>query len=249
MKYSNPGYVTNITKDLLLSYVNDENKTPVLTDMSLWFTTNIKNIKNVESLDKLPNDKRKLFDNTIYASSLSGLFNDCVLFGNKIVDDVISKINIAYLNNKYAFSNTFSGLKVITKLNLSVWDFSKLEVPYMKGMFSGCESLKELKGISNLVNKKTVDISSMFKGCSSLEEIDITDWDTSSIEDFSGMFDGCTSLKKITGVIDMKSCKQYATMFGVNQGAGCKNLKGLQIKNPPNGFFLSGLDRTQYEVI
>ena len=143
----------------------------------------------------------------------------------------------------------FSGLEVISKLNLGIWDFSKSEVSNMKNMFQGCKGLKELKGIKNLVNTKVTNTSSMFEDCASLEEIDISDCDTSNVEDFSRMFLGCYNLKKITGVIDMKSCKQYAGMFGINQGTGCKNLSGLKIKNPPNGFFLSGLDKTQYEVI
>jgi hypothetical protein len=249
MKSTNPRYITNLTKDLTLIYVEDKSGLPELTDMSLWFKNNIKDLSKVTKIEEFPNDKRKVFDNTIYASSLNGLFSDCKLFSNQTVDSIISKINIKYLSDKNAFINTFAGLEIITKLNLTVWDFSNLEIKNMKNMFYGCKNLKELKGIKNLVNSKTVDVNTMFADCSSLEEIDISDWDTSGVEDFSRMFDGCFNLKKITGIIDMKSCKQYAGMFGVNQGTGCKNLKGLKIKNPPNGFFLSGLDKTQYEII
>lgn len=248
MKSINPRYITNLTKNITLSYIDDTNKTPTLVDMGSWFSKNIKDIKNISTLDKLPEDKRKIFDNTIYASSVSSLFSDCKLFTNQTVNDVISKINIDYINPN-GLVWLFSGLEVISKLNLGIWDFSKSEVSNMKNMFQGCKGLKELKGIKNLVNTKVTNTNSMFEDCASLEEIDISDWDTSNVEDFSRMFLGCYNLKKITGVIDMKSCKQYAGMFGINQGTGCKNLGGLKIKNPPNGFFLSGLDKTQYEVI
>lgn len=227
MKSTNPRYITNLTKDLTLIYVEDKSGLPELTDMSLWFKNNIKDLSKVTKIEDLPDDKRKVFDNTIYASSLNGLFSDCKLFSNQTVDSIISKINIKYLSDKNAFINTFAGLEIVTKLNLTVWDFSNLEIKNMKNMFYGCKNLKELKGIKNLVNSKTVDINTMFADCSSLEEIDISDWDTSGVEDFSRMFDGCFNLKKITGIIDMKSCKQYAGMFGVNQGTGCKNLKEI----------------------
>lgn len=248
MKSINPRYITNLTKNITLSYIDDTNKSPTLVDMGSWFSKNIKDIKNISTIDKLPEDKRKIFDNTIYASSVSSLFSDCKLFTNQTVNDVISKINIDYINPN-GLVWLFSGLEVISKLNLGIWDFSKLEVSNMKNMFQGCKGLKELKGIKNLVNTKVTNTSSMFEDCASLEEIDISDWDTSNVEDFSRMFLGCYNLKKINGVIDMKSCKQYAGMFGISQGTGCKNLSGLKIKNPPNGFFLSGLDKTQYEVI
>lgn len=249
MKSNNPRYVTNLTKDLTLTYVEDKENAQKLTDMSLWFKRNIPDISNVSKIEEFPEDKRKVFDNTIDASYVSGLFEECKLFTNQTVETVISKINIKFMTNKNSLIGTFAGLEVITKLNLSVWDFSTLEIENMKNMFYGCKNLKELKGIKNLVNSKVIDINSMFANCSSLEEVDISDWDTSNVEDFSRLFDGCTNLKKITGVIDMKSCKQYAGMFGINQGTGCKNLKGLKIKNPPNGFFLSGLDKTQYEIV
>lgn len=77
MKSTNPRYITNLTKDLTLIYVEDKSGLPELTDMSLWFKNNIKDLSKVTKIEEFPNDKRKVFDNTIYASSLNGLFSDC----------------------------------------------------------------------------------------------------------------------------------------------------------------------------
>ena len=61
MKSINPRYITNLTKNITLSYIEDINKTPTLVDMGSWFSKNIKDIKNISTLDKLPEDKRKIF--------------------------------------------------------------------------------------------------------------------------------------------------------------------------------------------
>ena len=122
-------------------------------------------------------------------------------------------------------------------------------IEFLNGLFYGDKDLKSIYGISTLVNKKVTSVNSMFAECESLEEIDISNWDTSSVEDFTRLFDGCKSLKKIKGTIDMKSCIKYSGMFGINTSVGCKELRNLKIKNPPNGFFLSGLEKSQYEII
>ena len=85
MKSTNPRYITNLTKDLTLIYMEDKSGLPELTDMSLWFKNNIKDLSKVTKIEEFPNDKRKVFDNTIYASSLNGLFSDCKLFSKQLI--------------------------------------------------------------------------------------------------------------------------------------------------------------------
>ena len=36
MKSINPRYITNLTKNITLSYIDDTNKTPTLVDMGSW---------------------------------------------------------------------------------------------------------------------------------------------------------------------------------------------------------------------
>ena len=51
MKSTNPRYITNLTKDLTLIYMEDKSGLPELTDMSLWFKNNIKDISKVTKIE------------------------------------------------------------------------------------------------------------------------------------------------------------------------------------------------------
>jgi F-box/LRR-repeat domain protein len=246
---ANPRFFTNIDKDVLLYYKEDE-ENPDLTKLDNWFSDNIEDINFISSLEESKSKSKRLFDNTVYASSMINLFSPCVNFSNKEINNIISKININFIKDKYAFTRTFAKLENVTILDLTPWNMEKgSPVEFLNGLFYGDKSLKSIYGISTLVNKKVTSVNSMFAECESLEEIDISNWDTSSVEDFTRLFDGCKSLKKIKGTIDMKSCIKYSGMFGINTSVGCKELRNLKIKNPPNGFFLSGLEKSQYEII
>ena len=88
------------------------------------------------------------------------------------------------------------------------------------------------------------DMGQMFQDCENLEALDITGWDTSSVEAFFCMFDGCKKLREICGVIDMSSVKTYSNMF-----RNCPNLSGVKIKNPPDRFDGAGLRADQYVIV
>ena len=86
------------------------------------------------------------------------------------------------------------------------FDFSK--VTNFKNAFKGLVNLKTIKFKSNwkrcdsqkppLNNKpKPIVMTSMLQGCTSLVSIDLTDFDTSSVEDMSLLFYGCTELRAI----------------------------------------------------
>ena len=70
MKSTNPRYITNLTKDLTLIYVEDKSGLPELTDMSLWFKNNIKDLSKVTKIEEFPNDKRKVFDYSVIKQSI-----------------------------------------------------------------------------------------------------------------------------------------------------------------------------------
>ena len=59
------------------------------------------------------------------------------------------------------------------------------------------------------------------------------------------MFWGCIRLTTIKGIIDMKSCEYCDNMF-----ADCRNLRDVNIKNPPSDFEkYSGLSKSQYTIV
>jgi surface protein len=95
----------------------------------------------------------------------------------------------------------------------------------MKGMFSGCLSLKYLHRLSSINTSKVVNMSAMFYNCSQLEKIDsILDLDISNVTDISGMFGGCSSLVEICDISiwDTGNIINMNGLFG-----NCSSLKTL----------------------
>ena len=95
-------------------------------------------------------------------------------------------------------------------------------------------------------DKELTDMPFMFYDCYKLTKLDLSNFDTSNVEDMCAMFINCSNLTTIKGIIDMKSCKYfYEDMFH-----NYPKLKDVKIKNPPDGFeSLSGLSKSQYTVV
>ena len=130
----------------------------------------------------------------------------------------------------------------LTTLNVSNWNTSK--VTNMSFMFRTCNSLTTLD-LSNWDTSNVGGMNWMFYGCNALTTLDVSNWDTSNVTDMRHMFAGCTLLTTIKGVIDMKSCTLYDSMFRY-----CNKLTGVKIKNPPADFETeSGLRKDQYEIV
>lgn len=84
----------------------------------------------------------------------------------------------------------------------------------------------------------------MFDSCYRLTTLDLSNFDTSNVEDMYSMFYYCSNLTTIKGVIDMKSCTDYSLMF-----ENCPKLKNVKIKNPPSRFNGAGLSSSQYAIV
>ena len=97
----------------------------------------------------------------------------------------------------------------------------------MTGMFNACNEITNID-VSKWNTSKVKNMRWMFKTCFKLKSLDITNWDTSNVTNMESMFDSCRDLKSIIGVIDMKSCINYAKMFDA-----CTNLTNVKIKNLP----------------
>ena len=96
---------------------------------------------------------------------------------------------------------------------------------YKYGMFM--ESSLTKIDLSNLETTIVNDMSSMFKNCFSLETLDLRNFDTSNVTDMNYMFANCKSLR----VLDLSSfdtskvTKMEAMFFG------CSSLKTLDLSN------------------
>jgi len=113
-------------------------------------------------------------------------------------------------------------------------------------VFQFCQNITELDLTEwdiSSVNKMT----NLCESCDKLEYIDISNWNTSKVRQFAYMFIDCTALRKIDGVIDLASCDSqqgFVSMF-----SNCPNLSGVKLKNLPAGFNGAGLQPNQYEIV
>lgn len=112
--------------------------------------------------------------------------------------------------------------------------------------FSGCISLRAIKGLTTWDITGLERLSNLFFNCKSLEEINICNWNTSKIIDMENAFGLCSNLKKIHGVIDLSSIETYDGMF-----TSCNNLTDVKLKNVPENFDFgrAGLTPGQYEIV
>jgi surface protein len=88
----------------------------------------------------------------------------------------------------------------LQSLDLSNWDTSN--VTNMATMFSNCP-ITQLD-LSNFDTSKVTSMSYMFRGCTNLSVLDISGFDTSSLNimeggvpEITGMFRDCTSLREL----------------------------------------------------
>ena len=65
-------------------------------------------------------------------------------------------------------------------------------------LFSDFTHLESIKGLSVLNTSGTKDMSYMFSNANALAELDLSGWDTRSLERADNTFDSCTSLSEIT---------------------------------------------------
>lgn len=72
------------------------------------------------------------------------------------------------------------------------------QVKNMYNMFFSCFSLKTIENLTQFNTSNVENMSYMFGLCSELESLDLSSFDTSQVTDMNGMFAICDSLKSIT---------------------------------------------------
>ena len=165
-----------------------------------------------------------------------------------------------FTTNKVTTLNyCFSACPAIECIDIRGWDYSALSV--ISACFNGCNSLKEIKGIENIITTNCTTFTSLFGDCLSLKELDlsswntgkvtslastfyncnsltfldISTWDTSKVTSFSNTFYNCMSLETID-VSNWDTSK--ATTFG-GTFSNCRSIKILDLSNWTNGTLTS----------
>jgi surface protein len=94
----------------------------------------------------------------------------------------------------------------------------------MGWMFGGCSSLTELD-LNNFDTSSVTEMHSMFNGCSGLSKLDLSSFDTSNVKYMSDIFFGCSSLEALDlGGFDTSKLTSMGLMF-----RDCNNLKNLTL--------------------
>lgn len=113
----------------------------------------------------------------------------------------------------------------LKSIDLTGWDFSKVVTTNARLIFNGCSMLKELKMDKNISFASATQLSDVFNSCFELkdnpfsgativmdkvttlsgmfvynfqlQEMDMTNWDFTSVTNTNSMFQGCQNLKKV----------------------------------------------------
>lgn len=152
--------------------------------------------------------------------------------------------------HKYSYY-AFSNLDKLKRIDLSIFDTSKVESMYslfnndknlesldlsnfdtsnvteMIDMFNGCTNLKSINFSENIDTSKVIYMDHMFSGCENLEDIDLSNFNTSKVEDMSYMFNECSRLESLDlSNFDTSNLKNMEGMF-----AYCDNLTDINLSN------------------
>ena len=91
-------------------------------------------------------------------------------------------------------------------------------------LFNMCSNITKID-LSNFDSSNINDMSYMFYGCTSLISLDFNNFDTSTVVDFNSMFAGCTSLTSL----NLNNFGTEQTSYMNNMFSGCSNLTILDI--------------------
>jgi surface protein len=90
--------------------------------------------------------------------------------------------------------NAFNGCSVVTELDVSNWDTSK--VTTMWQMFQNCPMLTSLD-LTGWNTSKVKNTANMFFNCSGLTELDLSSFNVKNVTNAVNMFNSCRNLETI----------------------------------------------------
>ena len=116
-------------------------------------------------------------------------------------------------------------------------------------MFSGCVNITEID-LSNFDASSVIDMNSMFSGCSSLTSLDLSNFDASKVENMNRIFSKCEKLE----YVNLKMAKinlnaSNASFFGThhpNLTICSENEEWSLIFNLPNAEYINCINNISY---
>ena len=149
-----------------------EVKHPKLNEDSSWMFGNMYGLSDINGF--------KEFDTTNMTNISSMFTSNCSL----VNIEALSKWNTS---NVTSMNSTFHDCRQLESIEgIQNWDTSNVE--YMIGLFNTDINLSDFTPIKNWNVKSVKNMHSIFSCCFSVEEIDLSNWETSSLEDMSYMF-------------------------------------------------------------
>ena len=150
-------------------------------------------------------------------------------FNISIKDNVfLMALKSDYSDFSYFFSKAFKPLGV---LSIEFSNFNNEKINKMEGMFSGCENLKEIKGLADFDTSKITNMAYLFNGCKSLRSISISSFETSLVTNMNKMFFNCSSLL----YLDISNFNLKNVISADDIFDGIINLEYLDISKVKNG--------------
>lgn len=148
-------------------------------------------------------------------TSMYGMFDNCFN---------IKSINLSGFNTKKVtnFEYCFDKCYKLTNLNLDGIEITNA-CTTTAYMFDNCYKLKKVpQCIADGNYERVTTMAYMFDNCHSLENIDVSNWNVSSVKNFSYLFNNCFSLKEIDTLNWINNiCTNTSFMF-----CYCLSLKG-----------------------
>ncbi len=125
--------------------------------------------------------------------------------------------------------------KLNTSENIKVKLIITKQLEDMSYMFSGCESLVSLEGLSDWETEKVNNMEYMFSGCSSLKSLEgLSDWETEKVNNMDSMFFGCSSLKSLDGISFWKTNNVKSMKYMFFSCSSLTSLEGISSWNTQN---------------
>ena len=179
-------------------------------NMSGW------NMEGLTSLDDVFNGLTALATldmgegwNLSNCASLNRTFKDC----KSLSEITISKLGLSPSNLK-SMSETFAGCTSFSKIDFSGFTFKSVtDVSGLLNMGSESSSLARVTFDNKTDTSSVTNMSNMFAGCNAIKNLDLTKFDTRSVNDFTGMFNDMTNVETITVSIRFVVPESSGIMF------------------------------------
>ena len=242
---SNMFYWCSNLKSVNMSGLDTSNVTD-MSDMFSWCdsltsvnlcgldTSNVKDMSYMfASCDNLVKVDMSTLD-TSKVEDMSNMFSGC---------DNLTSVDLSSLDTSSVkdMSNMFSGCDSLTGVDLSEEDTSNVEevsdTTEVSDLFSGMkESVTNVPNLTNLNNTTSVDMSnldtsnvedmsSLFSGCKSLTSVDMSGLNVLNVIDMSYMFSGCSSLTSV----DMSDMDASKVLDMSQMLSGCDSLEYIGV--------------------